>query len=200
MNPIPWSLEFIQVLGAVVILLMVFPSLFRKQLPLWTWFGKLVILLIYLLFICVAIFHEGGHVFAYAIFGIKFTYHFDLLSSPHVTAENPPPPIVQLISLVMGPIFQAVLGYIFLFSDWCLLKKFREGFLDKNLTNITLVFHFSPSWKSFGYLWDHCNITTSVELGSKNLLKFKSVFKFKDFHGRRSFRGRNFRKTESYRE
>ncbi|AGK61316.1 hypothetical protein Asulf_01325 [Archaeoglobus sulfaticallidus PM70-1] len=133
---LPWVLKLIQLLAAFIFILMIAPSV--KRLPFRIWFGKSIVLFIYLLFICVAILHEGGHMFAYTIFGVKFTYHFDLLSLLHVTAESPPPPTVQLISLAMGPIFQAVLGYIFLFSDWDFLKKFREGFLDKNLTNITL--------------------------------------------------------------
>ena len=57
MGYIPWILGLIQLLAAVVVILMIIPPLYRRQLSLWVWFGKSVILTVYLLFICVDIFH-----------------------------------------------------------------------------------------------------------------------------------------------
>jgi len=54
----------------------------------------------------------------------------------------------------MGAIFQAVLGYIFLFSDLDFLKKYREDFLEKNARNISLFLVFVL----IGSLMDICNI------------------------------------------
>ena len=130
-----WILQ-IQILAAAIFILMIAQSV--KRLPIQIWAIKSAILFVYLFFICVAIFHEMGHIFVCIVFGIKYTYHFNLVSLPHVIAEGYLPPTIKLIFLAMGSIFQAVLGYTFLFSNWNFLRKFREEFLDKNLKNITL--------------------------------------------------------------
>ncbi len=130
------GLEHFRMLGLVAFLLMILPPLIRRKASLGVWFLKSAILYMYLFGVCVYIFHEGGHVFIYVISGVEFTYHFDRIS-PYIAVENPPAS-VRLISLIMAPVFQAILGYLFLFSDWKVLEKFREGFIDKNAVNVFL--------------------------------------------------------------